>query len=187
VVNFMKGEILMSHPTDRPLRTVLALALGTALIGTPLGVAAAGDIAGGAEFRLAQAAPKPGAPKAQAQQQAPEQGIERQVSELKKRLNITPQQQTQFDAFAQAMRQNAQTMEPLLQEQQQSPNRSAVEDLKAAAKFAEAEADALKRLLPPMQALYDSLSDPQKKVADQVLASSAGADQPPPPPQAKKR
>lgn len=181
----------MSHPTDRPLRAALALALGTALMGAPLGVAAAGDMAGSAEFRLAQGgpqgAPKAGAPKAQAQQPAPEQGMERQVAELKKRLNITPQQQPQFDAFAQAMRQNAQTMEPLMQEQQQSPNRSAVEDLKAAAKFAEAEADALKRLLPPMQALYDSLSDPQKKVADQVLASSAGADQPPPPPQAKKR
>ena len=182
----MKGEIPMPHPTDRPLRAALALALGTALVGAPLGVAAASDIASSAEFRLAQAAQKP-PPKAQAQQQAPEQGIERQVTELKKRLNITPQQQPQFDAFAQAMRQNAQTMEPLMQEQQQSPNRSAVEDLKAAVKFAEAEADALKRLLPPMQALYDSLSDPQKKVADQVLASSAGADQPPPPPQAKKR
>ena len=140
----------------------------------------------GAEFRLAQAAQK-APPKAQAQQQAPqEQGIERQISELKKRLNITPQQQPQFDAFAQAMRQNAQTMEPLMQEQQ-SANRNAVDDLKAAAKFAEAEADALKRLLTPLQALYDALSDQQKKVADQVLVAGAGGDQPPPPPQPKKR
>jgi hypothetical protein len=177
----------MSHPTDRPLRAVFAVALGMALVGVPLGVAGAGDTTSNAEFRLAQAAPK-APPKAQAQQQAPqEQGIERQVSELKKRLNITPQQQPQFDAFAQAMRQNAQTMEPLMQEQQQSPNRNAVEDLKAAAKFAEAEADALKRLVSPLQALYDALSDQQKKVADQVLVASAGGDQPPPPPQAKKR
>jgi periplasmic protein CpxP/Spy len=183
----MKGEILMSHPTDRPLRAALGLALGTALIAAPLGVAAAGDAASNAEFRLAQAAQK-APPKAQAQQQAPqEQGIERQIAELKKRLNITPQQQPQFDAFAQAMRQNAQTMEPLLNDQQQSTARNAVEDLKSSAKFAEAEADSLKRLLPPLQALYDTLSDPQKKIADQVLASSAGADQPPPPPQAKKR
>ena len=172
----------MIHPTDRLLRAALALGLGGALIGGPL-AAAAGDIA---EFRLAQAAQK-APPKAQAQQQAPqEQGIERQISELKKRLNITPQQQPQFDAFAQAMRQNAQAMEPLMQEQQ-SANRSAVDDLKAAAKFAEAEADALKRLLTPLQALYDALSDQQKKVADQVLVASAGGDQPPPPPQAKKR
>jgi protein CpxP len=177
----------MPHPKDRPLQAALVLALGTALIGAPLGVAAAGDPTSNAEFRLAQAAQKPPA-KAQAQQQAPqEQGIERQIAELKKRLNITPQQQPQFDAFAQAMRQNAQTMEPLVNDQQQSASRNAVEDLKSAAKFAEAEADSLKRLLAPLQALYDTLSDPQKKVADQVLASSAGADQPPPPPQPKKR
>jgi protein CpxP len=176
----------MTHPTDRPLRAALALGLGIALIGVPLAAAGASDIAGNAEFRLAQAAQK-APPKVQAQPQAPqEQGIERQISDLRKRLNITPQQQPQFDAFAQAMRQNAQTMEPLMQEQQ-SVKRTAVDDLKAAAKFAEAEADALKRLLTPLQSLYDALSDPQKKVADQVLAASAGGDQPPPPPPAKKR
>jgi protein CpxP len=175
----------MSHPTDRPLRAVFAVALGMALVGVPLGVAGAGDTTSNAEFRLAQAAQK-APPKGQAQQQAPqEQGIERQISDLKKRLNITPQQQPQFDAFAQAMRQNAQTMEPLLQEQQQSAPRTVVEDLKGAAKFAEAEAESLKRLLGPAQALYDTMSDQQKKIADQVLASGSGADQPPP--QAKKR
>jgi len=175
----------MTYPTARPLYAALAIGLGIALTGgVPL--AAAGDIAGTAEFSLAQAAQK--APsKAQAQQPAPqEQGIERQISDLKKRLNITPQQQPQFDAFAQAMRQNAQTMEPLMQEQQ-SANRNAVDDLKASAKFAEAEADALKRLLTPLQSLYEALSDQQKKVADQVLVAGAGGDQPPPPPPPKKR
>jgi len=176
----------MSNLTDRPRRTALILALGAAVTGAPLAVAAAGDLAGSTEFRLAQAAQKPPA-KAQAQPQAPqEQGVEREISELKKRLNITPQQQPQFDAFAQAMRQNSQTMEPLMQ-QQQGASRNAVEDLKTAAKFAEAEADALKRLISPLEALYGSLSDQQKKVADQVLVASAGGDQPPPPPQPKKR
>jgi periplasmic protein CpxP/Spy len=176
----------MSHPTH-PLRAALALALGAALIGAPLGIAAAGDLPGSAEFRLAQAAQK-APPKAQAQQQAPQEpGVERQIAELKKRLNITPQQQPQFDAFAQVMRQNAQTMEPLIQEQQQSKPSTVVEDMKSAAKFAEAEAESLKRLLGPAQALYDSLTDQQKKIADQVMASNSGPDQPPPPPQAKKR
>ena len=173
----------MTHPTDRPMRAALAIGIGVALMGLPLTTVSAGDTAAGGEFRLAQAAQK-APPKAQASQ---EQGIERQIGELKKRLNITPQQQPQFDAFAQAMRQNAQTMEPLMQEQQQGANRNAVDDLKAAAKFAEAEADALKRLLTPLQSLYDALSDQQKKVADQVLVASAGGDQPPPPPQPKKR
>ena len=175
----------MSSPIRAP-RAALALVLGTALVGTPLVAALAAENAANSEFRLAQAAQK-APPKGQAQQQAPqEQGIEAQISELKKRLNITPQQQPQFDAFAQAMRQNAQTMEPLMQ-QQPSPIHNAVDDLKAAAKFSAAEADSLKRLVPPLEALYSTLTDQQKKVADQVLMASAGGDQPPPPPQAKKR
>jgi len=177
----------MSSPIRAP-RAALALVLGTALVGAPLAAASAAENAANPEFRLAQAAQK-APPKAQAQQQqAPqEQGIEGQISELKKRLNITPQQQPQFDAFAQAMRQNAQTMEPLMQQQQQSTSHNALEDLKAAAKFSEAEADSLKRLVPPLEALYGALTDQQKKVADQVLMASAGGDQPPPPPQPKKR
>lgn len=175
----------MSSPIRAP-SAVLALVLGTALVGTPLAAALAAENAANSEFRLAQAAQK-APPKAQAQQQAPqEQGIEAQISELKKRLSVTPQQQPQFDAFAQAMRQNAQSMEPLMQQQQQSPSHTAVDDLKAAAKFAEAEADLLKRLVPPLEALYGTLTDQQKKVADQVLMASAGGDQPPPP-QPKKR
>ena len=176
----------MPYPTDRPLRAALAVGLGIALLGLPLGIAGAGEIAGSAEFRLAQGGPRAGAPKGQAQQQAPEQGIEQQITELRKRLNITPQQQPQFDAFAQTMRQNAQTMAALMNEPENT-KRNAVEDLRAAAKYSETEADALKRLLPPLQALYDTLSDQQKKTADQVLAGNAGADQPPPPPQGKKR
>src|SRR6476619_6527801 len=106
----------MSSPIRAP-SAVLALVLGTALVGTPLAAALAAENAANSEFRLAQAAQK-APPKAQAQQQAPqEQGIEAQISELKKRLSVTPQQQPQFDAFAQAMRQNAQTMEPLMQQQ----------------------------------------------------------------------
>ena len=175
----------MSSPIRAP-HAALALVLGTAIAGTPLAGALAAENAATPEFRLAQAGQK-APPKAQAQQPAPqEQGIEAQISEMKKRLNITPQQQPQFDAFAQAMRQNAQTMEPLMQ-QQQSTSHSAVEDLKAAAKFAEAEADSLKRLVPPLEALYGALTDQQKKVADQVLMASAGGDQPPPQPQPKKR
>jgi protein CpxP len=186
----------MPNQTNRPSHAALAIGLGIAVFGAPLGIAGAGEPAGSTEFRLAQGAPQGapkagppqrGAPQAQAPaQQGGNQPIERQITELRKRLNITPQQQPQFDAFAQAMRQNTQSMEAMMQEQQ-TPNRSAVDDLKAAAKFAEAEADGLKRLLPPLQALYESLSDQQKKAADQVLASAASSDQPPPPPQGKKR
>jgi periplasmic protein CpxP/Spy len=186
----------MSHPIDRPLRAALAIGLAVAVLGLPSGIAGASEAPGsGDAFRLAQAgpgaprggAPQKAAPQAQAPGQPPGDQGEQQITELKKRLAITPQQQPQFDAFAQVMRQNAQAMEQMMQQDQQSPNRNAVEDLKAAVKTAKAEADGLERLLPPLQALYDSLSDPQKKTADQVLASGAGADQAPPPPPAKAK
>ena len=101
------------------------------------------------------------------------QDIERQIGDLRRRLNITPAQQGQFDAFAQAMRQNAQDMTALAQQVQQNRNRNAVEDLRVAARFAEAEAEGLKRLVPAFQALYDSLSEQQKRIADQAFVPQA--------------
>ena len=127
-------------------------------------------------FQLAQgrskAAAPPSSPAPQAQAPAGEQGIEKQITELQQAVDITPQQQPQFDAFAQAMRQNAQSMDALTQQEQPGTVHNAVEDLRAAAKFCRGRGRrVLKRLLPPLQALYESLSDPQKKTADQVMTA----------------
>ena len=182
----------MSDPIDRLARAALIASVMTVGLAVPSGLAAPlapDDAAGG--LQLAQGTPQPapraGAPQRQAPQAAapaPAQpgaagpGIDRQIAELHKRLAITPAQQPQFDAFAQAMQQNTQTMNELLQQEQQNPKRNAVDDLRAAAKFAEAEADGLKRLLPSLQALYDSLSDQQKRTADQVLGNSGQPAEP---------
>src|SRR6187399_2132037 len=113
----------MSHPTDRPLRAALAIGLAVAVFGLPSGIAGASEAPGSADaFRLAQTgpgaprgAPQKAAPQAQAPGQPPgDQGIEQHINDLKKRLAITPQQQPQFDAFAQAMRQNAQGMDQMM-------------------------------------------------------------------------
>ena len=54
----------------------------------------------------------------------------------------------------------------------------AVDGLKQAQQMAEMQSNGLKRLVPAFQALYDSLSDPQKKTADQVLGGGEEAGGP---------
>jgi periplasmic protein CpxP/Spy len=105
--------------------------------------------------------------------------VDAQLGEIKKRLNITAAQQSQFDQFAATVKQNAQAMEAVMQKAGQSAERNAVEGLRTAADFAQTEADNLKRLVPALDALYASFTDQQKRTADQLFntAPSSGATQ----------
>jgi hypothetical protein len=161
----------MSHAIVRAACTATALGLAGALVALPLGPAGRGLAAADhGQFQLAQAgAPQrtPGKPPAAAPSQADQ--VERQIADLQKRLQITPAQQPQFDAFAKVMRENAQAMDTMMRQQEQNPSANAVEALRAAAQMAEAEAEGLKRLVPALQSLYDSLPDQQKRLADAVM------------------
>jgi protein CpxP len=166
----------MSHVIDRAIRAAAVPALSRALIVLLLGLPGSG--AAGADpgqFQLAQAKSAPQRSPAKAPEAAPAQGggIDAQIADLQKKLRITPAQQPQFDAFAQVMRQNAQQMDAVMGQQGQNRNRNAVEDLRASAQLAEAEVEGMKRLLPALQALYDSLADQQKRLADSVLVQPA--------------
>ena len=157
----------------------LILLTASAVPGT---AAAAGDAA----MQLAQArgpaagnAPSAGAP------QSPTAEVDRKIADLKRQLKITPQQEPQFDAFAQVMRGNAQELDQAMRQAPSGPP-NAVEELRRFAQFTETQANGLKRLVPALQSLYDTLSDPQKKTADQLLAGgeeTGGAPGGPPPPQ----
>lgn len=105
-------------------------------------------------------APAPGA-------QAPD--VETRLTQLRQRLQITPAQQSRFAAFADVMRANSRMTPPAL-----SANPSAVDDLRTAIQGSQEELGALQRLLPPLQALYASLSPAQQKIADQVFRQGAG-------------
>jgi periplasmic protein CpxP/Spy len=109
----------------------------------------------------AKAKPAPGGPR---------EGVEPEITELRDRLHITPAQQPQFDAFAEIMRKNAQELDTLMQ--QKSPTANAVDDMRFYLQFTQAQAEGLKRLLPAFQALYDSLSDQQKRAADSVMGNA---------------
>ena len=141
-----------------------------ALLMLPPGVVSA-QASGGAVLQLAQAGP--GSRGAPAAPQAGGSDTDRQIADLKKQLKITPQQEPQFNAFAEVMRKNAQDADALMRQAPQTQN--AVEGLKQAQQFTETQAEGMKRLVPALQALYDSLSDPQKKVADRVLGGGEEA------------
>ena len=101
-----------------------------------------------------------------------------QLAEIKKRLNITAAQQSQFDQFASTVKQNAQAMQALMQKEAQGTEQNAVEGLRNAASFAQTEADNLKRLVPALEALYASLSDQQKHTADQLFNTAPPSGEP---------
>ena len=64
-------------------------------------------------------------------------------------------------------------IEPLARERlQPTPNRTAVETLRLYEKLGEVQMDGLKNFLAAFQALYDALSDQQKKIADVLLRTS---------------
>ncbi|MBV8536677.1 MAG: Spy/CpxP family protein refolding chaperone [Alphaproteobacteria bacterium] len=99
--------------------------------------------------------------------------IEQYITNLHKQLKITPDQETQWKQVADVMRQNSAAMQSATQEYAQSAkDMTAVDDLKSYQKIVKTHEDALQRLVPAFQTLYDSMPDAQKKTADQVFRGS---------------
>jgi protein CpxP len=122
--------------------------------------------------------PAPGTPPSTQAQPAPmtpqgkrlETRVERHIAELHRRLQITAQEEPQWSAFAQIMRENAARMDQAFQARaQQGPNMNAVEDLRTYAAVVQAHAEGMQRLVPAFEALYNSLTPQQQKTADQVF------------------
>ena len=172
-----------SYAICRTVRAATALGLAGALLSLPLGVAGIGAAAADtAQFQLAQGASAPQRPPGKPPEAAPAQGneIESQITDLQKKMRITTAQQPLFDAFTQVMRQNAQALDAVMRQQEQKSGTTAVDDLRVSAQLAEAEAEGLKRLLPAFQSLYDSLPDPQKRLADAAMRQPAAGNEPQP-------
>lgn len=151
-------------------------------------------MASGSPNQFAQATPAPAAPAqpaptapAQSAQMAPAptvhgghgthraavrtraQLVEVMISNMRKRLRITPAEQSQFDAVADVMRTNAKAMETLLAERAHDTDQSAVASLHWYEKLTEAHATALKNFTPAFETLYATLSPSQRKAADAMF------------------
>jgi hypothetical protein len=96
--------------------------------------------------------------------------IQERLQRLHDRLGITPAQQPQWDAVVATLRENAQAMRGSPARQAiRSGQLNAVQDMHAFADLAHQRADAVQRMIPPVEALYAALSPQQRQTADQVL------------------
>ncbi len=140
------------------------------------------DAAGSpADQRVAEAAPapaQPGAPGAApgtahqpAEASGPAARVETRISDLRKKMHITPAQEAKFDAFADVMRANAQMMQDLFRQRAEHRDRTAAGQLHWYAQLATAHAAAMNKLVPVFDTLYQSLTDEQKKAADAAFAA----------------
>jgi hypothetical protein len=99
--------------------------------------------------------------------------VEQRIAALHKSLKITADEESNWSAVAQAMRENDAAMRSLVAARSaQSPqNVSAVDDLKTYEKFTQAHVDGLKNLIASFETLYNAMPESQKMVADQVFQS----------------
>ena len=96
--------------------------------------------------------------------------IAARINYLHEKLQITPPQEPLWADVAQAMRENAAAAAPLIEERAKSATSSnAIDNLGSYEKLGETQLDGLKKFIAAFQALYASLSDDQKKVADTVV------------------
>ena len=112
------------------------------------------------------------APAARAATSNKAETVEQRITTLKAALKVTPDQESKWDGVAKAMRENASSMDKLVQEKQgKMANMNAVDDLKTYQEFSQANLDGLKNLSTAFKTLYDSMPADQKKIADGVFDS----------------
>ena len=104
--------------------------------------------------------------------------VERRITDLHGKLHITSQQSQQWDQFAQVMRDNAREMDQVYQQRAEKfGSMSAVDNMQSYAQIEQLRAQDAQKLVPAFQTLYSSLSDQQKKTADQVFRNYTASAQ----------
>jgi hypothetical protein len=126
----------------------------------------------GAHEILAQASPPPATTEPAPAPSEADAAVEARIKELHRKLHITAAQQTQWNNLVQVMRDNAKAMIDLQKQRAQDVNSmTAVDAVKSYAAVIEAHEAGMNKFVPAFQALYDSMSDAQKKIADAMFRS----------------
>jgi periplasmic protein CpxP/Spy len=103
-----------------------------------------------------------------------EERVERYIKDLHARLHITPAEETQWNQFAEVMRQNARDMDQaFMQRAEQFPTMNAVQNLQSYEQLAEDHAQRVQKLIPAFENLYNAMPEQQKQLADQVFRANA--------------
>lgn len=115
-------------------------------------------------------APRPATRVATAATASPVDRVEARITDLRAKLAITQAQESLWSTVTQVMRENANTMDALRTARAaRERTMTAIDDLSSYSEIAEAHAAGLKTFIPAFTALYDSMSDAQKKNADAVF------------------
>ena len=98
--------------------------------------------------------------------------IDGRLAFLKAELKITPAQEPQWDRVAQALRQNDQERREAFEQMRANRDQphNALQHLEMRARLSAQRAQQTDRFLAAFRPLYDSLSDVQKKSADDLMA-----------------
>jgi len=95
---------------------------------------------------------------------------EARIKELHSKLKITEAQEEQWNKVTQVMRENAVAMEPLIKAREEKETAmNAVDNLKSYSKIADEHAAGLQKFISAFEPLYASMSDDQKKNADNIF------------------
>ena len=95
---------------------------------------------------------------------------EAQIKQLQGTLNITEAQQGLWNNLTSVMRENAKDMDALTKERaENAKSMNAVEHMKLHSQITEAHLAQLKKLIPPFEAFYNSMSDQQKNITDMIF------------------
>jgi protein CpxP len=93
--------------------------------------------------------------------------VEQRLNDMHAKLKITPQQSSQWDAFAQTMRDSAQQTQQAYRDRAQKLSTQSAEDaMNSYAELTQMHADNTKKLAASFGTLYAAMSDEQKKSAD---------------------
>jgi cell division protein FtsN len=107
--------------------------------------------------------------------QAMAQRVEERIKTLHEKLGIMSEQEGMWNDVAQTMRDNEATIATLVEERHKNAkDMNAIDDLKSYEEITRAHADGIKRLISSFDALYDDMSDDQKKAADEAFGRFEG-------------
>ena len=102
---------------------------------------------------------------------SPVDRVEGRITELRTQLKITDAQATQWNDFAQVMRDNAKTMTAALDKRAEAAKTmTSLDDMRSYLAVTQAHADGMAKLVPAYEKLYSAMTPEQQKNADLVFA-----------------
>jgi protein CpxP len=100
--------------------------------------------------------------------------VEKRINVLHRQLHITSGENSEWDQFAQVMRDNAKEIDRAYADRANKlDSMSAADNMQSYAQIEQLRAQQVQKLVPAFQALYASLSDQQKQTADAVFRNRA--------------